>query len=84
MFIDYALNFTFPWSAFLILSLVFQFLIIWHLLLLLLGLTDQPGFSFNVYNIPDALNPKIAQDPSVWLNGAHHFKLLFCLWVHED
>jgi carboxypeptidase D len=45
MFIDYALNFTFPWS-----------------------LTDQPGFSFNVYDIPDALNPKIAQDASVWLN----------------
>ncbi|KAJ3510060.1 hypothetical protein NLJ89_g4887 [Agrocybe chaxingu] len=46
MFIDYALNYTFPWT-----------------------LTDNPeGFPFNVYNIPDALNPKVPQDASVFLN----------------
>ncbi|TFK39879.1 Alpha/Beta hydrolase protein [Crucibulum laeve] len=43
-FIDYALNFTFPWN-----------------------LTDSPGFSFNVYDIPDALNPKVPADASVFL-----------------
>ncbi|KDR80630.1 hypothetical protein GALMADRAFT_240974 [Galerina marginata CBS 339.88] len=45
-FIDYALNYTFPWN-----------------------LTDNPdGFSFNVYDIPDALNPKVARDATVFLN----------------
>ncbi|KAF8202232.1 Alpha/Beta hydrolase protein [Pholiota molesta] len=45
MFIDYALNYTFPWN-----------------------LTDQPGLSFNVYDIPDALNPKVTRDASVFMN----------------
>ncbi|KAF9525355.1 Alpha/Beta hydrolase protein [Crepidotus variabilis] len=45
MYIDYALNYTFPWN-----------------------LTDQPGFSYNVYDIPDALNPKVPQDASVFMN----------------
>ncbi|KAF8967659.1 Alpha/Beta hydrolase protein [Flammula alnicola] len=47
MFIDYAINYTFPWN-----------------------LTDNPGFSFNVYDIPDALNPKVTMDASVFMNDS--------------
>ncbi|KIM44598.1 hypothetical protein M413DRAFT_8957 [Hebeloma cylindrosporum] len=43
MFIDYAINYTFPWN-------------------------NPQGFPFNVYDIPDALNPKVATDASVFLN----------------
>ncbi|KAF8906194.1 Alpha/Beta hydrolase protein [Gymnopilus junonius] len=45
-FVDYAINFTFPWN-----------------------LTNNPdGFPFNVYDIPDATNPKVPNDASVFLN----------------
>ncbi|KAF4610524.1 hypothetical protein D9613_006929 [Agrocybe pediades] len=46
MYIDYAINFTFPWS-----------------------LQDNPdGFPFNVYDIPDALNPKVNMDAGPFMN----------------
>ncbi|OAX36451.1 alpha/beta-hydrolase [Rhizopogon vinicolor AM-OR11-026] len=43
--VDYAINFTFPWS-----------------------LRNQSGRPFDVYNIPDALNPEAPMDASVFLN----------------
>ncbi|OAX41086.1 alpha/beta-hydrolase [Rhizopogon vinicolor AM-OR11-026] len=43
--LDYAINFTFPWS-----------------------LSKQSGGMFDVYNIPDALNPEAPMDASVFLN----------------
>lgn len=44
-FIDYAFNYSYPWS-----------------------LQNASTFAFNVYDIPDALNPQIAADASVFLN----------------
>ncbi|KAH9479549.1 Carboxypeptidase Y-like protein [Psilocybe cubensis] len=63
MAIDYAVNFTFPWSE------AFSF----KMLDILsnqntLDLTDQAGFPINVYDIPDALNPKVNRDASVFMN----------------
>lgn len=43
--LDYAINFTFPWS-----------------------LSKADGGEFDVYNIPDALNPEVPIDASVFLN----------------
>ncbi|OJA14522.1 hypothetical protein AZE42_12633 [Rhizopogon vesiculosus] len=43
--LDYAINFTFPWS-----------------------LSKQSGGMFDVYDIPDALNPEAPSDASVFLN----------------
>lgn len=43
--LDYAINFTFPWS-----------------------LSKSTGGMFDVYNIPDALNPEAPMDGSVFLN----------------
>ncbi|KAG0699895.1 alpha beta-hydrolase [Suillus ampliporus] len=43
--VDYAINFTFPWS-----------------------LSQESGGMFDVYNIPDALNPEAPMDGSVFLN----------------
>lgn len=43
--VDYAINFTFPWS-----------------------LSKDSGGMFDVYNIPDALNPEAPMDGSVFLN----------------
>lgn len=43
--LDYAINFTFPWS-----------------------LSKDSGGMFDVYNIPDALNPEAPMDGSVFLN----------------
>ncbi|OAX36453.1 alpha/beta-hydrolase [Rhizopogon vinicolor AM-OR11-026] len=43
--VDYAINFTFPWS-----------------------LSKQSGGTFDVYDIPDALNPEAPTDASVFLN----------------
>ncbi|KAG9312814.1 Alpha/Beta hydrolase protein [Chiua virens] len=43
--IDYAVNFTFPWS-----------------------LSESSGGTFDVYNIPDGLNPEAPMDASVFLN----------------
>ncbi|KAJ3810469.1 alpha beta-hydrolase [Lentinula aff. lateritia] len=44
-FIDYAINFTFPWT-----------------------LSQPDGGVFDVYNIPDALDPEVPIDASVFLN----------------
>ncbi|KAH7885867.1 alpha beta-hydrolase [Phlebopus sp. FC_14] len=43
--LDYAINFTFPWS-----------------------LSKSTGGMFDIYNIPDALNPEATMDASVFLN----------------
>ncbi|KIJ59226.1 hypothetical protein HYDPIDRAFT_118758 [Hydnomerulius pinastri MD-312] len=43
--LDYAINFTFPWS-----------------------LSQSSGGMFDIYNIPDALNPEAPMDGSVFLN----------------
>ncbi|KAG2747251.1 alpha/beta-hydrolase [Suillus brevipes Sb2] len=44
--LDYAINFTFPWS-----------------------LSKDSGGMFDVYNVPDALNPEAPMDGSVFLNN---------------
>ncbi|KIK61689.1 hypothetical protein GYMLUDRAFT_260725 [Collybiopsis luxurians FD-317 M1] len=44
-FIDYAINFTFPWT-----------------------LSQPDGGVFDVYNIPDALDPEVPEDASVFMN----------------
>ncbi|KIJ20687.1 hypothetical protein PAXINDRAFT_6480 [Paxillus involutus ATCC 200175] len=44
--LDYAINFTFPWS-----------------------LSRSSGGMFDIYNIPDALNPEAPMDGSVFLNN---------------
>ncbi|KAG6332041.1 hypothetical protein ID866_7052 [Astraeus odoratus] len=46
--IDYAINFTFPWS-----------------------LSQSTGGMFDVYNIPDALNPEAPMDGSTFLNDPY-------------
>ncbi|KAH0836523.1 Alpha/Beta hydrolase protein [Lanmaoa asiatica] len=43
--LDYAVNFTFPWS-----------------------LSKSSGGTFDIYNVPDALNPETPMDGSVFLN----------------
>ncbi|KAG6374843.1 hypothetical protein JVT61DRAFT_4228 [Boletus reticuloceps] len=46
--LDYAINFTFPWS-----------------------LSKSSGGTFDIYNVPDALNPEAPMDASVFLNDPH-------------
>ncbi|KAF8141830.1 Alpha/Beta hydrolase protein [Boletus edulis] len=46
--LDYAVNFTFPWS-----------------------LSKSSGGMFDIYNVPDALNPEAPMDASVFLNDPH-------------
>lgn len=63
--LDYAINFTFPWCTTFLLR-YFNHLLIIHLIL---ALSKNSGGTFDVYNIPDALNPEAPLDASVFLNG---------------
>ncbi|KAG1831383.1 Alpha/Beta hydrolase protein [Suillus variegatus] len=60
--VDYAINFTFPWCMFIA-------FIIWLSLMETIALSKDSGGMFDVYNIPDALNPEAPMDGSVFLNN---------------
>lgn len=62
--VDYAINFTFPWSKPL---LTFHYP---HANIRLSALGSTEAYAgFDVYDVPDALYPEAPQDASIFLNG---------------
>ena len=63
--IDYAVNFTFPWCTMFLLRYSNRSLITDCVI----ALSQSSGGMFDIYDIPDALNPEVTIDASIFLNG---------------